>query len=159
MHRINLASLGVALLSIQVSFGQSTVPGRPAPASSTEILPRLEKYKAPPYPKSAYLDRETYDYRNLSIKPVPATLTDVFICDIWQRLTVDLKLTLRPEQVTEEQINQALGIYLTRKADDIAGYRPWTHWNFIRSLKDPERTRLARATVAYIKRHGVRDVE
>src|ERR1044072_1603761 len=77
-------------LSIATSFGQSTVPGRPASVLPNEGRPRMEKYKAPPYPKLPYLNREPYDYPKLSKKSVPATLTDVFICDIGQRLTLDL---------------------------------------------------------------------
>lgn len=130
-----------------------------SPAQTTAVLPRIEKYKAPPYPKSAFLDRETYDYRLASKAPVPATLTDVFICDIWQRLTLDLKLKVKAEDASEALIKQAMQIYLERRADDIAGYRPWTHWHFIRHLTPPQRDLLAQEVVAYIKQNGVKDVD
>ena len=91
--------------------------------------------------------------------PLPATLTDTFVCDIWQRVTMDLKLKITPEQVSEEVIKQAMNVYLTRKWDDIAGYRPWTHWNFIKSLKEPQRDSLAKEFVEYISKNGVRDVK
>jgi hypothetical protein len=123
------------------------------------ILPLIEKYKAPPYPKSAFLDRETYDYRIRHRRPVPATLTDVFICDIWQRVTLNLNLRLEPSEITEEVVKQALAIYMERNWNDIAGYRPWTHWNFIRRLKEPQRDSLAREIAEYIKKNGVRDVK
>jgi len=130
-----------------------------SPAQPTAVLPRIEKYKAPPYPKSGFLDRETYDYRRASKEPVPPTLTDVLICDIWQRLTLDLKMKIKAEDVSEALIKQAMQIYLDRRADDIAGYRPWTHWNFIRRLTAPQRETLAQEVVAYIKQNGVKDVE
>nr|AIA11602.1 Unknown Function [uncultured bacterium]AIA13051.1 Unknown Function [uncultured bacterium] len=152
-----------------VVFGQSQTtspgkssPGKASPPQSTppqKILPLIEKYKAPPYPKSLYLTGETYDYRIKSRSPLPATRTDTFVCDIWQRVTMDLKLTLTPEQVSEEVIKQAMNIYLTRKWDDIAGYRPWTHANFIKSLKAPQRDSLAKELLEYIGKNGVRDVK
>ena len=139
------------LIGAGVALAQSTVP---AP-----VLPRIEKYKAPRYPPSGGIDRETYDYRLLYNKPRPPTLTDVLVCDVWQRVTMDLKLKITPKEVTEEAIKQALNVYLTRRWEDIAGYRPWTHWNLVRSLKPPQRERLAKEIVEYIGKTGVRDVE
>jgi hypothetical protein len=117
----------------------------------------IEKYKAPPYPRDQYLDRETYDYRISSRRPVPATLTDVFICDVWQRVDMDLKSKVSPQDVSEDLIKQALNVYLEKNHEDIAGYRPWTHWNFIRSLKQAQRDLLVREVTDYIKKNGVRD--
>lgn len=106
-----------------------------------------------------YLVGETYYYRRKSGEPLPPTLTDTLVCDIWQRVTMDLKLKTPPEQVSEDIIKQAMNVYLTRKWDDIAGYRPWTHWNFIRQLKEPQRDSLAKELVEYIGKNGIRDVK
>lgn len=122
-----------------------------------QVLPLIEKYKAPPYPRDQYLDRETYDYRISSHRPVPATLTDVFICDVWQRVDMDLKSKIGPQEVSEDIIKQAMNVYLEKRYEDIAGYRPWTHWNFIRGLKQSQRDVLAREITDYIKKNGVRD--
>jgi hypothetical protein len=157
-----LALLGSSAFGQALPRKQTKPSGKAAPPQSTspqKILPLIEKYKAPPYPKSLYLSGETYDYRLKSREPLPPTLTDIFVCDIWQRVTMDLKLTISPEQVSEEIIKQAMNVYLTRKWDDIAGYRPWTHWNFIRRLKEPQRDSLAREFVEYISKNGVRDVK
>lgn len=140
-----------------IAAGQSSHSSKSLPL--TNILPLIERYKAPPHPKSLYIDRETYDYRIGSHRPVPPTLTDVFVCDVWQRITMELKLTIPPEEVSEEIVTRALGVYLEKDAQDIAGYRPWTHWNFIRKLKQPQREVLAKELVAYIKKNGVRDRE
>lgn len=145
------------LISTGDAFGQSAPPA--GPATLPPVLPRIEKYKAPPYPKSGFLDRETYGYRLQSKRPVPPTLTDVLICDVWQRVVMDLKMKVEPKGVSEETIKQAMNIYLTRRWDDIAGYRPWTHWNFIRGLKEPQRDQLAKEIVDYITKNGVKDVE
>jgi hypothetical protein len=151
-----LALANCALLAC-AALGQAP---RPALAQNSQgALLRIEKYKAPKYPASLHLDRETYDYRIRDQRPVPATLTDVFICDIWQRVEMDLKRSLKPEDVTDEIIARALKVYLERHHDNIAGYRPWTHWNFIRKLSEPERQELAAEIVSYIKKNGVRDVE
>ena len=122
-----------------------------------QVLPLIEKYEAPPYPKSAFLSAETYDYRKSSKRAVPPTLTDTFIADIWQRITMDLKLKIEPENVTDDNVKQAIGIYLTKRWDDIPGYRPWTHFNFISSLKESKRDQLIKEVVAYIKKNGVKD--
>ena len=129
------------------------------PSRMSGVLPLIEKYKAPPFPKSSYIDRETYDYRIQSRRPVPPSLTDVFVCDIWQRVTRELKLTITPHDVSEEVVKQAMNVYLEKDWSDIAGYRPWTHWNFIRSLKAPQRNELAKEIAAYINKYGVRDRE
>lgn len=154
LFRLTAAAL---LLSAGAAFGQTPKAAQTAP--STVVLSRIEKYKAPPYPVSRFLKQETYDYRRKSGRPVPATLTDILICDIWQRVTMDLKLEVNPRAISEETIQQAMKVYLTRRWDDIAGYRPWTHWNFIRELQEPERERLAKEIAEYIHKNGIRDVD
>jgi hypothetical protein len=149
--------LALAAFEAQPAAAMTQSPG-PA-ASANQVLPLIEKFKAPPHPKSTYIDRETYDYRIMYKSPVPPTLTDAFICDIWQRITLDLKLTLSPQDVSEQNIKDAMNIYLNKDWNDIAGYRPWTHWNFIRRLKEPQRDLLAKEVVAYINKNGVRDVK
>lgn len=124
------------------------------------VLSRIEKYKAPAFPRSGgMIDRETYDYRIRSREPVPATLTDVLVCDIWQRMTMDLKLSPNPKAVSEETVRRAMNVYLTKRWNDIAGYRPWTHSNFIRGLNESERQALAKDVARYIAENGVRDVK
>src|SRR3954468_7800071 len=122
------------LVGAATTFAQTSAPTPAAP-----VLPLIEKYKAPPYRASGFLDRETYDYRIKFHEPLPATLTDVLICDVWQRVTMDLKLKVTPKDASAEIVKQALNVYLTKRWDDIAGYRPWTHWNFVRGLKPPQR--------------------
>lgn len=143
------------LLCCNSNFAQTKPSAQSAWAG--QVLPLIEKYKAPAYPKTLYLDRETYDYRISSHRPVPETLTDVFICDVWQRVDMDLKSKITPQEVSEELIKQALNVYLEKKFEDLAGYRPWTHWNFIRSLKQPQRDALVTEITDYIKKNGVRD--
>lgn len=154
--RFDLITLPACLLLFcGTAFGQ-TKPSEQS-ASEHKVLPLIEKYKAPPYPRTQYLDRETYDYRISSHRPVPGTLTDVFICDLWQRVDMDLKSRISPQEVSEDVIKQTLNVYLQKKYEDIAGYRPWTHWNFIRSLKPSQRDALVVEITDYIRKNGVRD--
>lgn len=156
MQLFRLATCAL-LLCAGAAFGQSAPPAQSA--SAYRVLPLIEKYKAPRYPTTLYLEGETYDYRIKSGRPLPPTLTDILICDVWQRVTMDLKLKVTPKEVSEGNIKQAMNVYLVRRWDDIAGYRPWTHWNFIRGLKEPQRDTLAKEIADYISKNGVKDVE
>jgi hypothetical protein len=148
------------LLFISITWGQAAPFVQPTQSTATTpVLPLIETYKAPPYPKTSFLEGETYYYRKKSGEPLPPTLTDTLVCDVWQRVTIDLKLTIAPKEASEKTILSAFDVYLQRKWDDIAGYRPWTHWNFIRGLKESQRNALAKEIVAYINQNGVRDVE
>jgi len=139
---------------------KGTKPKVDEPLTSTySVLSLIEKYTAPPRPKSVSRDRESYDERRLSGGPVPATLADVLVCDIWQRVTKDLGLSPNPKEVSQETIKQAMNIYLTKPWANISGYRPWTHWNFIHGLNESERETLARDVARYIAKNGVRDVK
>lgn len=121
------------------------------------ILEAIDAYQAPPYPRNAQLSQETYGYRIDSGAPLPPTLVDTFICDLWQRVYLDLKVPQPPTECTHELIAQGMTIYLTRGWRNIAGFRPWTHWNYIRGLSDNEREKLAKEATHYILAHGVLD--
>ena len=128
--------------------------------SEEDILVQIETYAAPPYPKSEYINKETYDYRIKSNNPVPPTLTDVFICDIWKRMVVDLDIIgLSFFNVKEEKILKALRIYKEKSYNNIAGYRPYTHSYFINSLNESELKILSRNIAEYIHKNGVKESE
>lgn len=121
------------------------------------ILEAISAYEAPPYPRDEPLSQETYGYRVESGAPIPPTLVDTLICDLWQRLSLDLKRAVVAAECTHQQLAQGINIYLTRDWSNIAGYRPWTHWSYIRSLSDNEREKLAKEATQYILAHGVLD--
>jgi len=160
-------TLCFSLVFVFSAGAQTSQPGKyissDAPATSYEnvkpsqedVLKRIKTYQAPPCPSDL---KETYEYRISSNEPVPPTLTDTYMCDMYQRITMDLKITsITPSQVSEENILNAFNIYLTQDWVNIAGYRPWTHWNFVRSLDGSERLKLAQQTVSYMKENGVKD--
>ncbi len=125
--------------------------------SHAQVLAKIESFKPAPYPVSDDDEKETYDYRIASGKPVPSTFTDLFIGDIWQRIYKDLHLFIPIAKVNEPAVDSAFSTYLTKDWSKIAGYLPWTHWNFIRSLIPEQRKTLSKEVVAYILKNGVQD--
>lgn len=120
------------------------------------VLSRIERFRAPPYPPSRYVTMETYDYRVRSGAVNPPTLTDTFIADIWQLLTRRLRPRIvSPTCVSIADVTRVMAIYLSQSWRQIPGYRPWTHWSFVRSLQPHERQALIKEVVAYIYRRGV----
>ncbi len=126
--------------------------------SFAQELQKIETFKAPKYPKSKYVEMETYDYRIQNKAPIPATLTDTFICDVWQRTYIELELDIPVEEVMPEIIQDAIEVYMEKEPIKLAGYRPWTHGHFIRSLTEEQRAALALEVYNYIIENGVRDV-
>lgn len=122
-------------------------------------LAKIETYKSQ---SSDAIDsdlEETYDRNVASQRPVPPTLTDVFIWDVLQRVKMDLKLEIKPAEVTEEIIKKAFDVYLKNEWTAIAGYRPWTHSVFIRSLTPEQLKTLTAEVVVYIKANGVKEMK
>ncbi len=124
---------------------------------NSSILQRIETYQAPPFPQqSQYSDRETYDQRIRYGRSVPSSFSATLVADLWLIMTEHLELTgLSPTRVREDQVASAINFYLTRNWTNIAGYRPWTHWNFMYSLSAQNRAVLARDVAEYIQTYGV----
>jgi hypothetical protein len=133
---------------------------RPA-QQKTSILQRIESYKAPPMPADAFGDgKETYDHRLDEDVPTPPTLVDTFISDLYQRITIDLRISSRRRcNISQGKIMSALDIYMDRDWAKIAGYRPWTHWNFVRSLDESSRKILGKEVLDYVLKEGIKDSE
>jgi hypothetical protein len=142
----------VVVLSAILGIAQAQTADKNRPIPKNAVLPLIEIYRPPPYPSNGLVFAETYDSRVQNGKKVPPTLTDVLTCDIWQRIDADLKLTLNPELITETYIRQAISIYTSRDWQQIAGYRPWTHWNFIRRLDREQRESLVSELFQYMKK-------
>jgi len=136
---------------------------------SGSVLYKIENYEAPPLPKELYIydingryqaidkaSKESYDYRIIHKYPVPPTLVETFICDIW--IITDQKLKLRnidKTYIPNNAVRLAIKYYLTYNWTQIPGFRPWTHWNFVRGLNNKQRERLVSEIVNYISKNGV----
>jgi hypothetical protein len=124
--------------------------------SSEKVLPKIETYHAPPLPENEFkyfkMKKEPYDYLIKQGSAVPPSLTDVFICDICKIMEQFYSINVsNVEGVSEDDVMKALRFYLSTEWILIPGYRPWTHWNFVHSLKKGEIETLAREIVEYMK--------
>ena len=100
---------------------------------------------------------ETYDVRIILKDRVPPSMMDVFVCDLWTLMTVDLRLVAkRPTELTPDNVRKAVGIYELTDWRKIRGYRSWTHWNFVNGLNSEEREILASEAYAYMLAYGIR---
>ena len=91
------------------------------------VLKRLETYVPPPYPVSAYLDRECFDYRVLGNLPVPKNIIDTFIFDIL-RIAKEYGIPKKNAWIVLRLMRAVKGYEV------LPGYKPWTFWNFVNSL-------------------------
>lgn len=125
---------------------------------SGSVLYKIENYEAPPFPKDfdAHQDRESYDYRIKYKYPVPSTRVETFICDIWIIADQELKLrNIDKTYIPNNAVKLVIKYYLTCNWTQTPGFRPWTHWNFVRGLNKNQRERLVSDVVNYISKNGV----
>ena len=132
-----------------------------------KILGRVRKLKY-----SSTDEVEPYNYRKNNSLPVPPSYIDTFICDIWYQIKTGFKLPPKEKrndiiktieisykEPDEKLVERAVKIYCKREWHNIAGYRPYTHWFFIRRLTNFERKILIKEIIKYIKNNGIRDIE
>ncbi len=128
------------------------------------ILARVENYDptkghtvSSPFP-------ETYDFRMASNTANPPSLTDCFICDLFilynQKKSFSTFTGILDETVTTKSfpataVTKLLNVYLKNEPNKTPGYRPWTHHEFVNSLSETERTKLAKDIEDYVKSYGV----
>jgi hypothetical protein len=155
--------LYIFLFSIFPINGQQTIRDSIIYVNNTKVLRLIETYVGEPFPLDEFSSNymETYDHRisDRPIAPVPPTLVDTFVYDIWQRISIDLKIDISYSDVFLLLINDALDVYNQKDWREIAGYRPWTHWNFIRSISSEDRKILAKEILVYILNFGVISVK
>ena len=104
---------------------------------------------------------ETYDYRQSQGDVNPPTAIDCFTADLQilynQRKNFDL--SGMPENISKTNMPAAsaamlLHIYLKKDVNIIPGYKTWTHYKFVNSLTETQRSRLAIELEGYIKQYG-----
>jgi hypothetical protein len=135
------------------------VPSGPKSTHGT-VLPRIERYKAPPLILDGVPKKEMYEHRlEHDWFQVPPTLIDTFVCDVWRVLCEELGLQgLKQNETTVASVSLGLDHIGRTPWGRLSGYRPWTHSNFIRQLSDSDRKILAEEVVSYIRSVGVREV-
>ena len=130
------------------------------PEAVKQVLNRVSYFVPPPFPQDTSKDAsfrfETYDLRKAGNQAVPPTKTDALVCDLWIECNVGLhKNVTTPSQLTVNDVRQAIGKYEAGTWKNVAGYRPWTHWNFIDRLSPAERESLAEEAHSYMIQHGI----
>ena len=100
---------------------------------------------------------DTYESRLASGMKLPPSLTDTLICDICTLNEGDEDFEIN--QITIQNIKFAFDKYLNISSDQIAGYRPEVHSNFIKQFHPDELELLANEILHYILLNGVRDTD
>ncbi len=125
------------------------------------MLAKLEEYDVTNKGTDPKPFDETYDFRLTNKSTVPPSAIDCFTADLQilykqkdkhelASLTTPTSKNSLPNTVAEKLI----GIYKTKQARSIPGYKPWTHWKFVKSLSDTQIIQLAKDLEGYIKKYG-----
>ncbi len=125
------------------------------------LLATVENYDVTNGGKDPKPFSETYDFRLTSGAGNPPSAIDCFTADLQilfkQRKNFDLSAI--PENITKKNLPSAsaemlMNIYLKKEARNVPGYKPWTHWKFVRSLNQSQLSQLAIELEGYIKQYG-----
>jgi hypothetical protein len=125
------------------------------------LLATVESYDVTNGGKDPKPFSETYDFRLTSGAGNPPSAIDCFTADLQilykQRKNFDL--LGMPENISKNKLPSAsaemlMNIYLKKEARNVPGYKPWTHWKFVRSLTQSQLSQLAIELEGYIKQYG-----
>jgi len=128
--------------------------------SAYPLLATIENYDGTNAGKIKKPITETYEYRYGSSSPNPPSLIDCLTADLQvlynQRKNFGVTI---PESISNKNLPAAvtkklLDIYLVTDYSDIPGYRPWTHWRFVKGLTESQREQLAIELEGYISQYG-----
>lgn len=127
--------------------------------NSENVLSRIETYQAPPLPENEFehfkMKKEPYDYLAKQRTTGAPTPTSLLICDVRNIMERFFSINVsNVEGVSKNEVMKALEFYLSNEWILIPGYRPWTHWNFVHSLKRREIKTLAQDLVEYMKNNA-----
>ena len=137
--------------------------------TNSKILPLIETFEKPkPAPKldpssdnffedamNLAENYDTYEINLQSGKKLPPSLTDTLSCDICTLNERDDD-DFQTSHITIQNIKYAFNKYLKSSLDEIAGYRPRVHSNFIKQFQADELALLAKEILQYIDLNGVR---
>lgn len=129
-----------------------------AQASAAPVLSRIESFRAVKSDWKQHLMPDTYAVRRFFHTPVPPTLTDAFVVDMWLISTGALhKNRFSTKTATVDDIIQALVYIQYIPQGHLIGYRPSADKQFVDSLTDGEIRTLAAEVIAYARRYGLRN--
>jgi len=125
------------------------------------VLAKLENYDVTNGGKDPKPFSETYDFRISSGAANPPSAIDCFTSDLQilynQKKNyglADMTETISKNKLPSSAAQKLMGVYLNKEARNVPGYKPWTHWKFVRSLSETQRNQLAIELEGYIKQYG-----
>src|SRR5258705_7738229 len=128
--------------------------------SKYPLLATIEDYEPTNGGKIKKPSTKTYEYRYGSSSPNPPSLIDCF--------TADLKIifnqssnfgiydigNVEGRSLSSKAAASLMNVYVTKDYNSIPGFRPWTHWSFVRSLTESQRSQLAKEAEGYVAEYG-----
>ena len=103
---------------------------------------------------------ETYEFRYVDNAPNPPSLVDCFTADLQilykqkNSYGIITKESIGNKSLPSATAKKILDVYLKKEYNNIPGYRPWTHWRFVKSLTENQREQLAIELQGYISQYG-----
>jgi hypothetical protein len=128
--------------------------------SSYPLLATIENFDGTDGGKVYKPITETYEFRYVNNAPNPPSLVDCFTADLQilykQKNTYGIITTesIGNKSLPSATAKKILEVYLNKEYNNIPGYRPWTHWRFVKSLTENQREQLAIELQGYISQYG-----
>jgi len=103
---------------------------------------------------------ETYEFRYANHAPNPPSLIDCLTADLKilnnqkEKYNVTDAEAISTKQLPSATAKKLLDVYTKFEYNSIPGYRPWTHWSFVRSLTETQREQLSKELEGYIATYG-----
>jgi hypothetical protein len=126
------------------------------------ILAKLEEYDVTNKGAEPKPFDETYDFRIANKSSVPPSAIDCFTADlqiIYNQKDkfdmADISTAISKNNFPAGIVKRVLEVYKKKKASSIPGYKPWTHWKFVKSLTDAQFSQIATEIEGYIKKYGL----
>ena len=135
---------------LEVACGSGENKSSATTTASQSVLNRIETFKP------AEQKKETYDYNLADNNPLPKSMADVLVYDIWMTMTRKIQVQgVNQSNLTISNVLEVLNYYKNNASSNLIGFRPYTNSSFIKSLNNDEINELAKEIVVHIKERGV----
>jgi len=128
--------------------------------SSYPLLATIENFDGTNAGKVYKPITETYEFRYGSKSPNPPSLVDCLTADlqILYKQKTNFGITdiesIGSKSLPSATARKILEVYMNYEYNNIPGYRPWTHWRFVKGLTESQREQLAKELEGYIAQYG-----
>jgi hypothetical protein len=128
--------------------------------SAYPLLASIENYDGTNAGKVKKPITETYEFRYEHKSPNPPSLVDCFTADLQilfkqrDKYGITGMESISNKSLPSATAKKILEVYLNKEYNNIPGYRPWTHWRFVKSFTESQREQLAIELQGYISQYG-----